>query len=188
MSISEGDYLWAANELQCDLNAIIAVAKVESGGSGFLPNGEPKILFEAHHFSRLTNNRFDVSHPAISSVKWNRKLYSGSGIGEHLRLQDAVKLDKTAALKSASWGKFQIMGFNWEACGCESLRDFITAMYASESRQLKAFVGYIKHNPKLLRAIQTCSWRAFASIYNGPAYETNRYHLRLAEEYRKANH
>ncbi len=40
-----------------------SVLSVETHGSGFLPDRRPKILFERHVFSRLTNRQFDTSHP-----------------------------------------------------------------------------------------------------------------------------
>lgn len=182
--ISERAFTDAAQELNCELAAIKAVAEVESNGRGTLPNGEPKILFEAHKFSERTNGRYDVSHPRLSSPEWNRKLYVG-GEKEHFRLQQAVKLDRTAALESTSWGMFQIMGFNWAACGFASLQDFINAMYAGEDSQLSAFVGFIKNNPKLLRAIQNKKWATFALNYNGKGYKLNKYDVKLEQAYKR---
>ena len=49
-SLTEADYAAAAGRLGCSVAAIKAVAKVESKGSGFLPSGEPRILFERHVF------------------------------------------------------------------------------------------------------------------------------------------
>jgi N-acetylmuramidase len=48
--IQESDYQAAAQSLGCEVAAVKAVAAVESAGHGFLPNGKPKILFEAHIF------------------------------------------------------------------------------------------------------------------------------------------
>ena len=182
--LKEADYEWAAKELNCDVPAIKAVAKVESGGEGFLKTGEPKILFEAHIFSRLTNNRFDASNPALSSVRWNRRLYAGSGLGEHKRLASASELDRTAALKSASWGRFQIMGFNWALTGYASLQDFINGMYAGELGQLKGFIGFLKKGG-LDKHLREHNWREFARRYNGAAYEENNYHIKLADAFRQ---
>ncbi|MEJ2621539.1 MAG: N-acetylmuramidase domain-containing protein [Candidatus Thiodiazotropha sp.] len=39
------------------------------------------------------------------------------GAAEHTRLKKTSTLNETAALKSAPWGKFQIMGFNYKAVG-----------------------------------------------------------------------
>ena len=82
-TLTDEDFERAARRLRCDVPAIKAVAQVESRGAGFLPSGEPKILFEAHIFDRLTAGRFRRSHPRLSSPKWDKSLYAGSGAGEH---------------------------------------------------------------------------------------------------------
>lgn len=184
MKIGERDYNEAAQELECEVAAIRAVAAVESSGASLLPNGQPKILFEAHHFSRLTDGKYNVTHPRISSPTWNRKLYVG-GAGEHHRLEQAAGLDRNAALQSASWGMFQIMGFNWKRCGFKSLQEFINTIYQGEVGQLKAFVGFIKSDPKLLTAIQKKKWKQFALNYNGSGYAENKYDVKLEQAYKR---
>lgn len=180
--ITEEDYQWAASKLKCSVAAIKAVAQVESNGEGFLPSGEPKILFEAHWFSKLTLGRYDASHPHISSPTWNKKLYKG-GQAEHLRLQEAVKLDRNAGLGSASWGMFQIMGFNWKLCGVGSLQQFINAMYAGEKEQFRAFVNFIIAKG-LAKALGELDWEEFAYRYNGAGYRANKYHIKMANAYK----
>ena len=181
MSISNEAFQKAANELNVETAAIKAVSAVESRHSGFLDSGEPKILFEAHWFSSLTDGAYDNSHPKISSSQWDRSLYEG-GQEEHERLQKAVELDREAALKSASWGKFQILGINWDKCGYETLQDFINAMYESEEAHLEAFVGFIK-NEGLAEPLRESDWHEFAREYNGPGYRRNRYAKRMREKY-----
>ena len=181
MTISNEAFQKAAEDLNVETAAIKAVSTVESRHSGFLDSGEPKILFEAHWFSRFTDNRFDNSHPSISSPTWDRSLYEG-GQEEHERLQKAVELDREAALKSASWGKFQIMGFHWSTCGYENLQDFINAMYESEEAHLEAFVGFIK-NENLAEPLRDNRWSDFARRYNGPSFRQNNYAKRMREKY-----
>lgn len=182
--ISERGYADAAQELFCDIAAIKAVASVESSGDGMLKNGQPKILFEAHEFSKRTNNQYDVTHPRISSPKWNKKLYIG-GEGEHFRLKAAIALDREAALLSTSWGKFQIMGYNYELCGFKSLQSFVNAMYESEDAQLAAFVKFIKSNKRMHQALQSRRWATFARAYNGPGYMANSYDVKLEQAYKR---
>lgn len=172
--LTEEDYARAAASLGCDVEAIKAVAQVESAGGGFLPNGQPKILFEAHVFSRLTGHVYDVSHPHISSLKWNRALYK-TGDAEYARLQQAKDLDYYKALMSTSWGKFQIMGFNCKACGYEDgdVRGFVQDMQISEGRQLDIFVAFVKHNPFLHGAVKVHDWKTVSYIYNGSGYKQN---------------
>lgn len=185
--ISERDFVDAAQELECEVAAIQAVAEVESAGDAFLSNGEPKILFEAHHFSRLTNHKYDVTHPRISSPTWKKSLYIG-GEGEHRRLQAAAHLDRQAALEATSWGMFQIMGFNWRQTRATSLQDFINTIYSGERGQLRLFVGFIKGDNRLLRAIQKKNWILFAKYYNGAGYSANKYDVKLEQAYKRALH
>ena len=161
------DYARAADSLDCDVPAIKAVAEVESRGAGFLPDGRLKILFEAHIFSARTKGKYDTVHPNISSKTWNRALYKG-GEAEHDRLYEAQQLDPVAAWCSASWGKFQIMGFNYAPCGFKSARDMIDYMHVSEGNQLDCFVAFIKSNPKMHKALQDHDWDVFKTLYNGP--------------------
>ncbi|WOI45597.1 N-acetylmuramidase domain-containing protein [Acidovorax sp. BLS4] len=44
-----------AKEFGCDVAAIKAVMKTESGDGGYLDNGLPKMLFERHRFYALTD-------------------------------------------------------------------------------------------------------------------------------------
>ena len=183
MPLSNEDYQRAAQGPNLEPAKIKAVDQVESQGEGFLPSGEPKILFEAHWFSRLTDGKYDDSHPDISSPEWNPDLYEG-GQGEHDRLQKAVEPNRNAALKSASWGRFQIMGLNWQKCGYKSLQAFINGMYESEREHLHAFISFLK-SERLLGPLRNENWCAFARGYNGAQYQRQDYHTRLMNVYKE---
>lgn len=180
-SLTAEDLRRVAEVLDVDVATVSAVAEVESLGGGFLADGRPKILFEAHVFSRLTRHEHDATHPEISSREWDRSLYGG-GAKEHRRLQLAVSLDRIAALQSASWGMFQIMGFNYARCGFKDVQLFVNAMYRSEGDHLDAFAIFVI-SQRLDRALRERDWAAFARGYNGPAYAVNRYDARLAQAY-----
>jgi hypothetical protein len=181
MPLTDSDFENAAEELGVEPAKIRAVDEIESAGSGFLESGEPKILFEAHWFSRLTDGEYDESHPNISSPQWDRSLYKG-GQEEHTRLQEAVDLDRKAALQSASWGRYQILGINWDKCGYNNVQYFINDMYDSEKAHLGAFVSFIK-NEGLDEPLREGDWHAFAREYNGPGYERNDYARRMKRAY-----
>lgn len=163
------------------MEAIKAFAKVESRGSGFLPDGRPVILFERHIFNRLLKAK-EMSCNDISICSSKSGGYLG-GAREHDRLDKAIAVDKESALQSASWGMFQAMGFNWKVCGYKSLQEFINAAYRSEKDHLDMFVGFIKSNNKLLTAVRNKDWPTAARIYNGPAYKKNNYDVKLAQAY-----
>lgn len=181
IGISEEDYIKAAKVLDCDVAAIKAFAKVESRGSGFLPGGRPVILFERHIFHRLLKQKgITCDDTSICSARTGGYL---GGSKEHDRLEKAVKIDREAALQSASWGMFQVMAFNWKLCGYTSLQDFINAAYRSEADHLNMFVGFIKANRTLLEAVRNKNWDIAARIYNGPGYKKNAYDVKLARAY-----
>lgn len=120
MTHQPSDELWnkLATSLGIEVPVLKAVAYVESSGSGFLPSSsKPKVLFEGHVFHRLTGGIYDDEYPNLSYRKWSREKYSGSLAGEWRRLEAACQLNRPAALQSASWGMFQIMGFNYAYCG-----------------------------------------------------------------------
>ncbi|AQR75000.1 N-acetylmuramidase domain-containing protein [Sphingomonas sp. LM7] len=168
----------AADEIGCDVAAVKAVIDVESRG-GFLSDTRPKILFERHVFSKRTGGRFDQSNPDISSTKPGG--YKG-GAAEFDRLARAIALDRRAALQSASWGAFQIMGYHHEALGKPDVEDFCRGMCNSEDDHLDAFVRFVKLN-RLDDELRRRDWAGFARGYNGPAYLKNRYDTKMAAAY-----
>ncbi len=159
-----------------------AVCDVESGGGGFLPDGRPKILFEAHIFGRLTHHQYDRSHPNISSPVWNHALYGAAGAHQYDRLEEAIGLDQTAALEAASWGMFQIMGSNYGRCGHTSIDNFIAEMRTSEGAHLTAFSAFCRSGG-LVPFLISNDWVRFALGYNGEGEAKNNYHFKLAQAY-----
>ncbi len=183
-TISEIDYQNAALKLGCEVAAVKAVAAVESAGRGFLPSGRPKILFEALHFAQDTHHKYDQLFPDISSAKWDPSLYRG-GEHEYHRLRKGMLLDRTAALRSTSWGKFQILGKNCRAAGHVTLDSFVVAMCQSERAHLDAFCAFVT-SEGLVDALRKQDWKTFARGYNGPHYDKKHYDLRIEDEYNRA--
>ena len=181
--LTEQDIANAARSLGCSVAIIKAFAEVESKAAGFLPTGEPTILFEPHIFSRLTGRRFDRTHPDLSYPVWRRGAY-GSTSSQHAKLQRAAVLNREAALQSCSWGRFQVMGFNWEVCGYPSLQAFINDMYASEQGHLRAFIGYLRGRG-LVDALRRVDIDALSFGYNGSGYKANGYDVKLRRAYLK---
>lgn len=175
----------ASKTIGLDYATVAAVTEIESGGSGFdLKTKFPKILFEGHIFSRLTGGKYDTSNPTISYPKWTKQFYGKTQDVEQARLHQAIQLDRVAALKSASYGLFQIMGMNFGACGCKDIQEFVNLMCQSEQKQLELFLKFIK-SQNLLKFLQIKDWASFAKGYNGPAYKQNNYDIKLANAYLK---
>lgn len=181
---SEQDFVDAAKSLGCEVRAIKAVTAIESPKGPYDRMGRPTILFERHYFSTLTLRRYDGRYPSISNQVAGG--YSFPEPDQYVRLQHAYSLNASAALKSASWGAFQIMGANYRQAGYATVEQFVRAMCQSVTQQLDAFVSFIKSNPHLLQAIQQKNWAEFARIYNGKSYRKNLYDTKLAAAYGKA--
>ena len=105
---------------------------------------------------------------------------------EHKRLKEAIDLNRDAALKSASWGRYQIMGFNYAAAGFDELQYFIDAMHKDEGAHLDAFVSFVKAQ-RLDIPLRSHRWADFARGYNGIEYAKNQYDAKLATAWAKFN-
>jgi hypothetical protein len=161
---------------------IWAVLTVETRGCGFLADRRPLILFERHIFSRETRGRFDKAAPEVSQPHWGG--YGAGGGHQYDRLQQAIRLDRTAALRSASWGIGQVMGFHAERVGYRDVEAFVSAMCESENAQLNAMAGEIASNG-LDKGLRAHDWSSFARGYNGPLYAQNHYDTRLSAAFQK---
>lgn len=180
--LTEQDFADAAHELTCDVPAIKAVAEVESRNSGFLSDGRPVILFERHKFYQFTQG----AHADGKDADICSRTPGGyvGGVGEWDRYSRALELNPEAAMLSASWGRFQIMGFNYSACGFQSVGEFVKAMHESEAQHLRAFVRFIKAS-RMDDELRAHDWRMFARLYNGPNFRDHDYDGKLAAAYTK---
>jgi hypothetical protein len=184
-SLLESDFKQAAVDLACDVASIYAVKEVESKGKGYLPSGDPIILFERHVFRKRLIAK-GISVAGLPEDICNAKMggYFG-GQAEHTRLAKAVLIDRDSALESCSWGLFQVMGYHWKALGYPTLQSFINAMFKNEDGQLDAFTKYVLLDRNLLKALREKNWAKFAEGYNGPAYTRNQYDVKLKNAYAK---
>lgn len=220
--ITEDDWASVSRKLDCEPAVLKAIAKVESGGaSAFWRLNKndglciPKILFERHYFSRLTQGKYDETHPDISwpvgyltqktlgmnnaqvheALKDKKeKKYTHdnhvdmddvyqSKASSYLRLMNAYRLDKQAALKSASWGKFQVMGANYAACDVDSIERFVKTMCSGEQGQVELLAGFIQKNKLLHDAVKKKDWAEIARNYNGPSFKTYKYDTQIQQAY-----
>lgn len=161
---------------------IHAVLDIEAAGSGFDSKGRPKMLFEPHIFYRQLKGaqRTRAVNEGLAYLKWRRNYPKDS----YPRLERAMRINETAALKSASWGRGQIMGFNHSASGYATVQDMVRAFMDDEETHLEAMVQFIISNG-LDDELRRHDWRGFARGYNGPGYAENGYHTKLAAAYRK---
>lgn len=181
--LSRDDYQAAAQRLGCEREAVQAVVEVESGASGFAADGKPLILYEPHIFSRLTQHRYDATNPDISYPSWDRTKYPRDQAGRWAQMRAAYALDPEAAVASASWGRFQIMGMNHQRCGFPTATAFVADMSRSEVRQLAAFEAFVRSSG-IADELQRLDWDNFARVYNGPG-QVERYGRLMREAYQR---
>lgn len=188
--LTDEDFHLLAQLLDCEPASLKAVQEVETGGrGGFFAQGKPAILFEGHIFWNQLKKRgidpekYAAGNGNILYPKWEKSHYKG-GLGEYDRLEQARKIHREAADASASWGMFQIMGFNFASCGEKSVESFVNAMCENERKQLILSGRFIRQGG-MLPALQGKNWAEFARRYNGSAYAQNKYDEKLAKAYAK---
>lgn len=160
-----------------------AFMDVEASGSGFDAQGRPKMLFEPHVFYRnLSGAKRDRAvREGLAYPKWGEKPYPRDS---YPRLKKAMKIDETAALKSASWGLSQILGENYSMVGFETVQAMVAKFMEDEENHLDAMVKF------LIAAgidddLRAHRWEVVARVYNGPGYAKHNYHGRMAAAYAK---
>lgn len=173
------EYRDIAARLAVDAPTLAALRQVESTKNAFDANGHPTILFERHIFSRLTQRRFDASHPEVSAPE-------AGGYGalsmQWGRLKEAYALDPEAAYKATSFGMFQILGKNHNVVGFETAAELARFVSQSEANQVEIFARWVEHEG-LLQSLRCLDWAGFAYRYNGSGYQTHQYDEKLRTAY-----
>lgn len=184
--LEPGEIDAAAQLLGCEPAALKAVLQVEAKRTGYDGEGRLLLLFEPHIFFRElpANLRGQAEVRGLASRKWGAIRY-GPTAAQYGRIDAAMTIDRTAALRSASYGLGQIMGFNHVRSGYENVEDMVTAMKDSENAQLMAMVAFIKAS-RLDDELARRDWVGFARGYNGPAFARNHYDEKLRTAYRQA--
>lgn len=179
--LTRADFEAMAARMNCEWEALAAVAEVESGPlGGFAQDGRLVILYERHLFSRKTNSQYDQSHPHLSNRTPGG--YPSSQADRWAQLTEAYALNAEAAMQSASYGRFQVLGQNYSNLGMANAHDYVAKLARSERDQLEAFEGFVRANG-LVDELQRKDWAGFASRYNGPGYAANKYDEKMAAAY-----
>lgn len=162
---------------------IHAVLDVETRGGGFDSKGRPKMLFEPHIFYRELEGaeRAEAVKLGLAYPRWGMRRYPRDS---YPRLKAAMLINKEAALRSASWGLGQIMGFNHKLAGYDSAEAMVLAFLDDEETHLEAMVAFIRATG-LDDELRGHDWRGFARGYNGSGYARHGYHTRLAKAFAK---
>ena len=177
MSPSDAAYIWTVVEVE--------TASVTQG-FGFRSERRPQMLFERHKFSKFTGRIFDDEAPDISGPQGGYGTFAAqyNRIKKALALCDQAELGVEPALKSASWGMGQVMGFNHEVAGFGSAEAMVEAMKIGEDAQLTAMANFLVANGLAEKLLQQ-DWAGFARGYNGENYAQNHYDIKLSQHYQR---
>ncbi len=181
--LTEADFKLVAEELGVELAAIKAVVLIEAGVQmkGFWAPGVPVV-----NFDKTMYNRFRAKAPSSAGAKGETvpKGLSGYGLKEWTQLINARKVNADAANMGTFWGMFQIGGFNYKRCGCDTVDEFVRRMAESELSQLELFATFIIKGD-MLDDLKKKNWAGFARKYNGASYAKRGYHTKMADAYKK---
>ncbi len=175
-----------AKRLGIDLAMIQAIAKQESKRNSFYSEGQATILFERHKMWEYLEKDLNKTKKQLEDLQKEDpsivNLYSG-GYGkyseQYAKLEKAKKIDYATAVKACSWGKFQVMGFNYDVA-FSSPQALESAVNLCEVQQFYLFVGYLENTGGMITAMKNKKWEVIAAKYNGgkwreknPNYATN---------------
>ncbi len=176
-----------AAETEIEMEALLAVVEVESGGQTHAIVGsrrEPLIRFEGHYFHKLlpAAKRHiaiveGLAHPVAGRVRNSLRQ-----IDRWAMLERACAIDKQAALSSVSWGVGQVMGAHWRWLGYASADHLAQEARSGTEGQVRLFARFITR-AGLAKKLAAHDWAGFARAYNGPAYKQNRYDAKMAKAY-----
>lgn len=184
-TLTDEDFRRVAAELHVEVPAIKAVVLVEAGKAmeGFWGPGSPVVNCDRSLWSiagRKVKNR--AKAPANTQIPKGLKHAFARRAWQ--RLINARKICIEQADLSTFWGMFQIGGFNYRLCGCDSIQEFVRLMSHSELEQLELFAAMLT-NTGQVKYLRAKNWSAFARAYNGPSYRRKGYHTRIARAYNK---
>ena len=183
LHLTEQDFRLVAEELDVEVAAIKAVVEIEAGKAmkGFWAPGIPVI-----NFDRTMYNKYKWKAQSKEGAKGERVPdgLKGYALKEWTELINARKNNAQGANMGTFWGMFQIGGFNYKICGCDSVDEFVKRMAYSELEQLQLFAVFIV-NTGMIENLRKKDWAGFARKYNGPSYAKRGYHTKMARAYAK---
>lgn len=181
--LTEEDFRLVAEELGVETAVIRAVVAIEAGSQmkGFWAPGVPVINFDQKMYARFRSKA--ESKAGAKGEKVPAGL-TGYALREWTQLINARKVNAQGANLGTFWGMFQIGGFNYRKCGCESVDEFVRLMAYSELEQLELFAAFIT-NCGMLDDLKSKNWAGFSRKYNGPGYARRGYHTKMAAAYKK---
>lgn len=160
-----------ADTLSLETASIRALGIVETRDRPFF-GGVPIVRREGRHWRRRRQ-------ATKSAMVFDRKPNSADLARRWEEFEQMATLQFGPAVKSHSFGVYQIMGFNHDKCGFEYPKAFFDAMKTVEG-QATALIRLIERTPALHRALAEKDPHAVGFHYNGRNYLKNDYHAKWA--------
>lgn len=182
-SLTEADFRQVADELGIEVAAMKAVVEIEAGKkmTGFWAPGVPVANFDLSMYNQA-KRKVKTVRKAPASEKIPAGLTGAYARKEYGLLVKYRKINLDAANMGTFWGMFQIGGFNYRLCGCETVDEMVRLMSYSELEQLELFATFIV-NTGMIKHLRRKDWAGFARQYNGARYASRGYHTRMARAY-----
>jgi LysM repeat protein len=139
-------------------------------GPAYHKTGKKKVVVKGKN-GRSTS-KVETIDTTTGAAPVGDDIYAGVGLPQYKRLVKAYQLDKSAALQACSWGKFQIMGFNFKDAGYVDVFSFVKDMCTGDPAHIKAFLKFAKSNSILLDGLQTENFEKIAEGHNGAAWRS----------------
>lgn len=190
--LSVSDYRTLAARYQAPPVRLVVLSEKESGiEGGFQRDGRLTIMNEPAKFSKYTGRAYDL--PTIDPVTFEK--LPALSYPNFVKSRDWKKLPKAwldgwkqhpyqfahrdrwqlwtmwamqnfdAAVMSISIGRFQVMGFHWQAMGFKSPLEMLEFAYESEFNHLDLCLRWFVINDRM-KDLRSGSWYAVAA-YNG---------------------
>lgn len=178
-----------AEDFEIEPAALMAIVEVESGGRFFAKvdgRKEPLIRFEGHYFDRLlpASSRERAVKLGLASPKAGKIANPRRQVDRWKLLNRAIKINRTAALSSCSWGVGQVMGDHWKWLGYGSVDALVEQARSGVAGQIELMARYID-KAGLIKALQDRDWASFARHYNGPAFAKYGYDKKMAAAFER---
>mgnify|MGYP001350065554 CR=1 FL=1 len=147
-----------AEQIGVDPKVLLAIQKVESSSS------PRKVRFEPHLFHRDTSNRY------VAQIPWTKSRGNVSLVSSETNreaFERAYRLDPAIAVRSSSWGRYQILGGAGIAL-FGSPPAFVAAF--DENPDLTSdqlLVKWFSSRPNAIAAANAKDWPRLAQLYNG---------------------
>jgi len=163
---------------------IHAILDVETRGGGWDSQGRLKMLFEPHVFYRELGPGKDRDRAVKEGLAYRRARTKPYPKDSYPRIEAAMKINANAALRSASWGLGQIMGFNCMMVGYRTAKAMVEGFLKGEAEQLEAVVEFLV-SAGIDDNLRAHDWRGVAAGYNGSNYAKWGYHTKLEKAFRR---